>query len=415
MRTYQFILKVLLLLWCSTGALVTTLAQKLSEAEVVSAALQNNQQIKSAESEVAYYQQLKKTGTDLGRLNAVWMRGQYNTIEQDNNITLTQSLPFPGTLAAQVKLGEQHVVGATSNLTAVKNKLVFDVRTTYERLVYLQATQLLLLSQDSLYTDFAKAAALRYKTGESNLLEMTTAETQLQEIKNTIRLNEADVFAARKQLQVLVKSDAPIDASTQLSKRTLAILADTVTLESSPRIQVAMQQVKINQQLGRVERSKLLPDFSIGYFSQTLIGYQNTTGTEVFFDKSNRFSGFTVGVQIPVWFAPQASRAKAASYLEEASRQSADYVRQQVTSEFELALRELDKNQASLTYYESSALKNSTLILSQARQAYQAGEIGYVEYLQSLRNALAIRTNYLQALHQFNLSVIHVEFIIGNY
>lgn len=415
MRTYPSLLKVLLLLWCFPCAPFTTLAQKLSEPEVIAVALQNNQHIKSAELEVSYYQQLKKTGTDLGKLNAVWMRGQYNTLEQDNNITLTQSLPFPGTLAAQVKLGEQHVVGATRNLTAVKNNLVFDVRTTYERLVFLQAMRLLLLSQDSLYSDFAKAAALRYKTGESNLLEMTTAETQVQEIKNTIRLNEADVFAAQKQLQVLVKSDVPIDASTQLSKRTLAILADTANLETSPRIQVAMQQVTINQQLGRVERSKLLPDFSIGYFNQTLIGYQNTTGTDVYFDKSNRFSGFTIGLQIPVWFAPQASRAKAASYLEEASRQSADYVRQQVTSEFELALQELDKNQASLTYYESSALKNATLILSQARKAYQAGEIGYVEYLQSLRNALAIRTNYLQALHQYNLSVIRVEFITGNY
>lgn len=415
MRTYPSLLKVLVLLWCFPCAPFTTLAQKLSEPEVIAAALQNNQHIKSAEREVSYYQQLKKTGTDLGKLNAVWMRGQYNTLEQDNNITLTQSLPFPGTLAAQVKLGEQHVVGATRNLTAVKNNLVFDVRTTYERLVFLQAMRLLLLSQDSLYSDFAKAAALRYKTGESNLLEMTTAETQVQEIKNTIRLNEADVFAAQKQLQVLVKSDVPIGASTQLSKRTLAILADTANLESSPRIQVAMQQVTINQQLGRVERSKLLPDFSFGYFNQTLIGYQNTTGTDVYFDKSNRFSGFTIGLQIPVWFAPQASRAKAASYLEEASRQSADYVRQQVTSEFELALQELDKNQASLTYYESSALKNATLILAQARKAYQAGEIGYVEYLQSLRNALAIRTNYLQALHQYNLSVIRVEFITGNY
>lgn len=389
-------------------------AQPLTESDAIQIALQNNQLIKSAEYEVDYFKQMKKTGSELGKLNAVWMRGQYNTIEKDNNITLTQTIPFPGTISATLRLGEEHILGADKNLQVAKNNQVFAVKTTYERLLYQRAVWELLLSQDSLYTDFARASAIRYKTGESNLLEMTTAETQLQEIKNSIRLSEADIYMSQKQLQVLLKFDRPVDISGSLSKRVLS--TDTTTaLEANPQIQLANQQVKINQQLKRVEHSRLLPDFSIGYFNQTLIGYQNTTGSDVFYDKDNRFSGFTAGIQIPLWFAPQAARAKAASHLEEASRQSADYVYNSVSSEYEQALRDLDKNQASLLYYETSALKNANLILSQARKAYQGGEIGYVEYLQSLRNALAIKSNYLQALHQFNLSVIRVEFLTGQY
>lgn len=405
----------LLILTLCLLSFTSAFSQKLTETEAISTALQNNLLIKSAESEVEYFKQMKKTGSEIGRFSAVWMKGQYNTIEKDNNLTLTQTIPFPGTIGANLKLGEEHIIGADKSLLVTKNNLVYNVKSTYEKLLYQHAFRLLLLSQDSVYTDFVRASAVRYKTGESNLLEMTTAETQLQEIKNALRLSEADIFMSQRQLQVLLKTDQIVDAGSVIGKRIFSADSVNGTLDSNPQIQLANQQIKINQQTKRVENNKLFPDFSIGYFNQTLIGYQNTTGTDVFYDKSNRFNGFTAGIQIPLWFAPQAARAKAASHLEEASRQTAEFVRNSVYSEYEQALRDLDKNLASLTYYETSALKNADLILSQAHKAYRSGEIGYVEYLQSLRNAINIKSNYLMALHQYNLSVIRIEFLSGKY
>lgn len=394
---------------------VPGLSQKMTETEAINAALENNQLIKSAEYHVDYFNQLKKTGSDMGKLSAVWMNGQYNTIEKDNNITLTQSIPFPGTIAAHMKLGEERIIGSTKNLLSAKNNLVYEVKSVYELLMHQKAFQNLLLSQDSLYSDFARASSLRYKTGESNLLEMTTAETQSQEVKNLVRQNDANIYISQKKLQTLLKSEVLVDAANTFGKRILDVDPAASALESNPQLQYSQQQIKITEQEKRVERNRLMPDFTVGYFNQTLIGYQNTTGTDTFYGKSNRFQGFSVGLAIPLWFAPQLARAKAASFMEESTRQSADYFRTTITSEYEQALRELDKNQASLIYYESSALKNADLILTQARKAYKGGEIGYVEYLQSLRSAITIKTNYLQALNQYNLSVIKVEYLTGKF
>ncbi len=394
---------------------VPGLSQKMTETEAINAALENNQLIKSAEYHVDYFNQLKKTGSDMGKLSAVWMNGQYNTIEKDNNITLTQSIPFPGTIAAHMKLGEERIIGSTKNLLSAKNNLVYEVKSVYELLMHQKAFQNLLLSQDSLYSDFARASSLRYKTGESNLLEMTTAETQSQEVKNLVRQNDANIYISQKKLQTLLKSEVLVDAANTFGKRILDVDPAASALESNPQLQYSQQQIKITEQEKRVERNRLMPDFTVGYFNQTLIGYQNTTGTDTFYGKSNRFQGFSVGLAIPLWFAPQLARAKAASFMEESTRQSADYFRTTITSEYEQALRELDKNQASLIYYESSALKNADLILTQARKAYKGGEIGYVEYLQSLRSAITIKTNYLQALNQYNLSVIKIEYLTGKF
>ncbi len=330
---------------------------------------------------------------------------------RDNNLTLTQSIPFPTTLAAQVRLGKEEVIGSQKNLTATQNGLAFDVKSTFEQLVYQEALRNLLNAQDSLYTDFARASSLRYKTGESNLLEKTSAETQLLEVKNQIRINEADIQILQSRLQAMLKSEAPVEAGDILRRLTPPDVA--TSLNANPQLDFLHQQIVVSHQQRAVERNKILPDLMIGYFTQSLTGIQNINGTDTFFGRDKRFNGFSVGLGIPLWAGPQIARAKAASFQEEISRKNAEYFEAGLKGAYEQAGREFDKNEASLRYYEGSALQNADLILNQAKKAHRGGEIGYIEYLQSLRSALGIKANYLLALHQYNLSIIKLEFILG--
>src|SRR5258706_403007 len=270
-------------------------AQKLTLNQAIQTALQNNLGIKSAEYQIDYFKELKKTGTDIGKLSAVWMHGQFNSIYQDNNLTLQQSIPFPSTLVNQVKLGKEQVTGAQQNLIVQQNNLVYEVKTIYFQLLYQEALKKLFLSQDSLYSDFAKASSLRYKTGESNLLEKTTAETQRLEIQNLQRQNLADIQISGARLQALLKSDLPIVAAEELSKRPLPLALDSVLLQNNPSLKLINQEVSINQQFKRVERSRVMPDLMVGVFTQSLTGYQNINSIETFYPRSKQFTGFQLG------------------------------------------------------------------------------------------------------------------------
>ncbi len=387
--------------------------QRMSREQVVQTALQNNQLIKSAEYQIEYYKQLKKTATDVGKLSAMWMHGQYNSIYQDNNFTLTQSIPFPTSLGAQVRLGKEQVIGSQKNLVATQNSLIFDVKSAYEELLHQEALKKLLATQDSLYTDFAKASTLRFKTGESNLLEKVTAETQLLEVRNIARQNEADIQISQTRMQALLKSDAPIIASEDLTR--LSPPEEGSSFHGNPQLEYLKQQVAISSQFKRVERNRMLPDIMLGYFSQSLIGVQNIDGSDRFFGAGKQFQGFELGLAIPLWLPPHVAKTRAAAFQEEATKQNAEYFKTSLTGAFTQATQELAKSQASLTYYENNALQNAELILTQARKSYRGGEIGYIEYLQSLRNALTIKSNYLLSLNQYNHSIIKLEFLLGKF
>jgi len=175
------------------------------------------------------------------------------------------------------------------------------------------------------------------------------------------------------------------------------------------------QEINISTQFKRVERSRILPDLMVGGFVQSLTGFQKTSDYEVFYPRNKRFTGFQFGLAIPLWVKPNLSRAKAASFQEDATRKGAQNFEAVLIGSYEQALRELKKNSASLNYYETSALQNADLILDQARKAFHSGEIGYLEYLQALKISLGIKGNYLQALNQYNQSVLKVEFLLGKF
>lgn len=389
-------------------------AQGISLDQAVQTALKNNLGIKSAEYQIEYYKELKKAGTDIGKLSAAWMHGQYNTFYQDNNVTVTQTIPFPTTLSNQVQLGKEQVVGAQQNLAVQKNNLAYEVKLGYYQLLYQTAVKKLLLSQDSLYSDFAKASSLRFKTGESNLLEKTTAETQLMDLRNLIQQNDADVLIQATRLQALLKNESLVFASDLFVKRFLPQELDTARLNNNPSLKLLQQDIVISNRFKRTERSRIMPDLMIGGFAQSLTGWTtNDQKIDVYYPRSKVFTGWEIGLGIPLWIKPSIARAKAASYQEEVARKNAQHYEVMLSGNFQQALRELDKANANTSYYENSALKNADLLIAQARKAFRGGEIGYIEYLQALKNSNAIRSNYLQALLQYNQAVIKIEFLLG--
>jgi cobalt-zinc-cadmium resistance protein CzcA len=342
------------------------------------------------------------------------MHGQYNSAFQDNNLTLSQNIPFPTTISNQIKLGKEQVIGAQQNLAVQQNNLVYQVKSVYYLLLYQTALKKLLLSQDSLYSDFVKASALRYKTGESVLLEKTTAETQLMDLHNQQTQNEADIQISSTQLQVLLKSENAIEANDDFAKRSLPNEIDSSSTQNNPSLKWMKQEVNINQQFKRMERSRIMPDLMIGAFAQSLTGWQaNQQQVDVFYPRSHWFTGFEVGLALPLWVRPNIARAKAASFQEEAARKSAEQFETILNGNYQQALRELEKNISNINYYETSALQNADLLLVRAKKSFRHGDIAYIEYSQALKSYNVIRSGYLLAIYQYNLSVIKIEFLLG--
>ena len=378
-------------------------------------AIANNSSIKSADYFIQLNGQLRKTATDIGKTNISGMYGQYNSYRNDLNLTLSQSFAFPTVYANLSELAKANIESSKLRKNVVENELVYNVKQTWYQLLYFGNYQKLLLQQDSIFTVYAKAADVRFRTGDANYLQKVTAETQLYEIRNRTAQNQADIDIYLNRLATLMNSNKEFSLSdSTLTKRTLALPQDSTGYASSPALAFMRQQITVNEKHKQVERSKLLPDLNLGYFNQSLTGFQeNDNGVSTFYSSSKRFQGVMVGVSIPIWARPQTARVKAADYNIKIAQSDYALMQRNYEGQYNQLVQEYLKFSKSLAYYEKNVLPQANLILSNAQKGYAAGEVSYIEYINALNKALAIRTDYLNLLGQYNQSIINIEFIIG--
>lgn len=386
--------------------------------DAIQTAIANNPNLRAAELQTQQERALKGTSWNLPKTSLSLTHGQYNSVfDNDNQFNISQSMAFPTVYANQNKLANAKIEAGEWMQMVTQNELIKRVKATWYILWLAKSQRSLLQEQDRIYQRFVQAANLRYKTGETNLLEKATAESQVAEVKVWLQQNESDIEIYKTQLQTLLNSDTPVDILVdQLEAKENNLLLDEQNLANNPTLAWFKQQMEVAAREKAVEKSKMLPDLTVGYFNQSLNGpNQDRAGNPVVFDSGDRFTGFQVGIAIPLFgVKSNLSAIKVAELKKQESKVRFIATTNELQGRLKSLIQHYQKFQNSLQYYESTALPQAELILKQVQKGFESGEIGYVEYTQGLNRALSFRVNYLDILNQFNQTLIEMKYIIGN-
>lgn len=386
----------------------------ISESEAVKLALENNLQLKSSSVAVNVQKTLESASWDIGKTSIGYERGQMNSINRDNNISVSQSIAFPSLYINQARLAKANTSSSEWQLKGSRNDVATQVKQVYWELAYLYTKYRLLRYQDSLFTGFLRAAELRAISGETNRLEMINARSQSMEVKNRLHQIVSDIGITSRKFHTLLNSgDDILPSDTVLHRARVPVVADTSGIALNPALGYIRQQVEVSRIRKAVERSRLMPDFTIGYFNQSIIGTQDVNGAPVNFGSGDRFSGVQAGISVPLWFIPYASKAKAAALNQKSAEIQADYYSKSISDEYLSLLDEYKKYSGSVEYYEKQALNEAELIIEQSTRSYKAGAMDYLEYILNLNRGIEIKQSYLDALNGLNQTAMNIESITG--
>lgn len=365
--------------------------------EAINLGLKNNQAIKSAEYGVSQQQALRKTAVNLNKTG--FQYGFNNTVFNGNkSIGIGQSFSLPVVYNRQGRLLNQQVVLSEKSLTISKADLIRNVKTAYYQLVYGQEYLKMLIYQDSVYKNFTNAANSRYTNGETGYLEKVAANATYQQIVLQRKQAAADIIIYAQELQKWLYTTAPVEPATyQLEKIPASFLSDT-SISKNPFLNYYQQYINVAAANLAVTRSSALPDLSFG--ASKLIG---TSGV-----------GYSVGVNIPLWLRPFRGRNEAAQIAVKIAEADYANVIDTTKAAYNQQLQEYKKWNEQLSYYESAGLKQSEEIIKNAEVNYRSGNIGYIEYIQNLTQAFNIKLQYLNALNQYNQSIININYLLGN-
>lgn len=384
--------------------------------QLIDLAIKNNPATQASSLEIERQTKLKRTSSEIPKTDVLFMYGQYNSVyDQDNNLTISQSIPFPTVFTSQNRLAKEKILSATLQAQITRNELALQIKYLVNRTLYLKALQQTWMKYDSLYTDLTRVAEIQFKTGEGTLLAKTSAETLWREMQDKKYRNEVDIQVTLQHIQLLCQSTAPLAVDGNLESLMDSIFVAEVTLQNNPSLALAQQEVILSTWQRKVNAAQALPDLRIGYFNQTLVGTQNVNGQEQYFGPSKRFQGFQLGIAIPIWVGPSLAKVKAARLEESISAKHRESTQLALTQEHTKALQDYNKNRKSLAYYKEFALKTTDLLIRQSKLAYKNGEVDYNTLLLNYRQALSIQENYLNAWQEYNQSIFVLQYLNGTY
>lgn len=391
-------------------------AQKvLTEEEVVSIALKNNSGIQSQDLGIMASSEMRKTVFELPATAFNVQYGQFNSINNDIGFQVDQSIQMPAYFSTKKQLYNAQVQADQMKKDISVNELRSKVRSLYAELRYLSFARELLLSVDSLYNDFIKVADIRYRTGETNLLEKMTAETRRGQFSLMLQQNAAEYINTYQSLKALMYTPeefAPI-VPKDYAPVSLTIAADTSMLESNPALRYLYQQTVVAEKDKKFVKTAMLPELSVGYFNQSITGAQNIDGNEVFFGRDKRFQGINVGVSVPLIFSSNAAKLRSLTYRGLALQKEAEQSKALLQSQLLNEKRTYQRNLERLEFFTKTALPNADTMINTATSSFRHGEIGYIEYLQALQSAAEVKLDYLDTIRQLNQNILNINYLLN--
>jgi len=372
--------------------------------QAVELAKKNDPSLKTATYLIERETSLKKTSWDLGStqvFTGAEERGneipgiQTNIGFRQNNIDLFTGPSKSRFWNARIGLGEQFY-------SMSEQELVRNVLTAYYQISYTKGQLKLAIRLDSIYTDFQRAAQLRYEHGETGRLEWIAATTQYQQIQVLRQQADDDLEIARRALQQWLNLSQPPDIVEEdiIEAEGLELDGDSSSVSDNPLLKFYRQQIEVNMADENIQKAGMLPKLALMY------GFQNVDGQTGFYT-------YEAGLSFPLWFGPQSGRIQAARA--EVHMAQSNYERQYVDmlSTLRQRYKAYEKLTKTINYYKEHALQLSDEQIEAAVKSYKAGEIEYVDYIQNLNNAITVQQNYLQFLNQHNQLVVEIKFLLG--
>ncbi len=372
-------------------------------------ALKNNNGIQNERLRSTYQNELVKSSRAIPNTTVSGEFGQINSIYGDKRIGIEQSIGFPTVYTSQRSYLEAVVKTSELNIKIQETELKKQVAETYFGLISIEQKERLLQHSDSLYASFLEEAKQRFDAGESNILEKTTAENQRGQIQ--LQLDQLDQERALLQIQFqLLLNTETVYVPDESSAKPNAMAIDTASLKNHPVAQYYQQQQETAQALTRVEKSKLLPDLSVGY---NVMSMRGTGSDNNLYDGALRFQSVQVSLGIPIFNGGQRSRVQSAKTNEAIALGEYQNNLQQLEMRYLAVYSTYQKNAAAVDYYESEGLKHAETIATTANQQLQTGDINYLEWVLLMNQVVTIQNNYIDAVTDRNQSIAELNYFLA--
>ena len=369
-------------------------------------AFKNNLNIKSGTLRIDYQNKMQKSAVIIDPLNISAEIGQMNSFYVDNKFSVSQTIRLPKFYNAQKTVLMEEYKNSLLHLDLQKWQLKKEISLIYNDLNYFNEKKKLLKKADSIFTQYFQRADLRLKKGESNLLEKATAENLRSQAEMQLKSLEKDREISIQKLSFLI-NDGTFYQNENAKYGILNLENLNAEYAGNSLVLKQLEQEKnIQNAKLQTEKAKLNPTFNIGYNNMSMYG---NGADNKFYERSARFHSGMIGVGLPIFNSAQKSVIEAQKVNQLIAENNYQLGLVNLKNQYLQNLRQFQKLNDEISYYQKTGLQNSENILKTANNQYFNGEINYLEWTLLVTQAFEIQNKYIDRLKETNDKIIEIN------
>lgn len=385
-------------------------AQTMSLDDCLAIAAEQNPSLRSASLALDRARALQQTAFDAPATEITLKQTPVDGGGPENGVSFSQEFEFPTRYVARHRMLSAMTEGERLALRRAEADLVRRLTSAYSEAVCRRAKMAAAEVYDSAATRFEAIARARFEAGEVSRLEMLNARHEAMRASVELRRLRDDYAAACRDIDALLGGGNQFGAPAD---REFVVDAAGLSPEFAATVdgRIAASRISVASRELAYEKQGFLPGITLGATVQALIGSFNPYGIERHRFEKGDFMGFEVGVTVPLFFGAQRARTRAARTSLEMARADYDADRLAADSRRMDLEQQLASRRADLERYGRQTLAEADEMARLARVSYDLGEIGYVEFISNIENAMKLHIERADLLNLFNQTVIELNFL----
>jgi outer membrane protein TolC len=338
---------------------------------------------------------------------------------QRNALMLSQAFPWFGKLDLKEKVVLQEAAAWRQLYLARQREVVSQVKTSFYALGYIDTALHITEEEQSVLSHYERLAQTRYASGQGLQQAVIKIQAEITKVMNRLDMLQQRRVSVAARLNTLMDRPphAPLPNVEPLGLPDLSL--DLPALyelgeQNRQELKAAEALVKKSERAVELARKDFWPSFNVSAGLVNVGGRADPAGLmqPPPDDGKNAFN-VSVGLSIPLWRSKYRAGVREATQQMNAQRMAHARVR----NEMEFAIRDqtarLETLREQVDLFESVLIPQAEETLSSTEAAYQTGQLGVLDLLDSERVLLSVRLTNAQYHSDFLSALAKLERALG--
>ncbi len=366
--------------------------------EAISIAINNHPNVMAAKIDVEMNRSLQNLKYNLGTTDISYQGDglfDRNFGQQVNQIGIVQNIPHPSITKAQNRLQDAQTLYSDTQKQITESELKWKVKQLFFEVQFKIELEKLYSQLSSTYKEYLDKADAKVNAGAANPIEALTIRSKWREYQLLLSQVNLEISSLQNQFWLVLNTDEKVIPTDNLQA---VDFKPNTSLDNNLSLISTKQYIEIESARVKTLESNLKPNFNIGYALQR-------------FYEGGWLSAAEVGVSLPLFNSQAKKKIQAQKMI--IDKGNYEYESRQLALNRDRLQLESNINiyRSGIQFYDEQIKTVNPEILRISKLNYKAGEISYLELLNTLQLLSSNNKNYWEQILAYNKAVADYQFL----